>query len=329
VPLLPPSELGLGDPPAEAEALLGDLETTLGSELPAKKADENLLIATWNIQALSRATKRWVAAETDDPKRNLLDLCCIATIISRFDVVAVVEIKRSLEALKLLMAILGPGWGFIVSDVSGGAGGNDERLGYLFDLERAKPSGLAGELVIPEDELDQDEAVLKRQFDRTPYTVSFTTGAQAFTLVSLHIKYGRSDEPELRTPELAGFARWMRDHADDEDEFNRNLIALGDFNIDRQGDPNWEAFVIENGLSPPDKLLDLPRTVGDTESEHSFYDQIAWFNDGQRSALTLDFIDAGTFIWDRHLLAGLPARRKEARISDHYPLWAEFGMGAG
>lgn len=78
--------------------------------MPAKRAGENVLIATWNIQALSRATKRWVAAETDDPKRNLQDLCCIATIISRFDVVAVVEIKRNLEALRLLMAILGPGW---------------------------------------------------------------------------------------------------------------------------------------------------------------------------------------------------------------------------
>jgi len=54
-----------------------------------------------------------------------------------------------------------------------------------------------------------------------------------------------------------------------------------------------------------------------------------WFDDGQRSALTLEFIDAGTFIWDKHLLTGLPARRKEARISDHYPLWAEFGITSG
>ena len=329
MPLLPPSELGFGDPPAEVSTLLESLEDALESELPAKRAGENVLIATWNIQALSRATKRWIAAETDDPKRNLQDLCCIATIISRFDVVAVVEIKRNLEALRLLMAILGPGWGFIVSDVSGGEEGNDERLGYLFDLERAKTSGLAGELVIPDEELDQDQAVLDEQFDRTPYTVSFGAGDQAFTLISLHIKYGESDQPELRTPELAGFAAWMRDHADDEDEFNGNLIALGDFNIDRQGDPNWDAFVIENGLSPPDKLLDLPRTVGDTESEHSFYDQIAWFDDGQRSALTLEFVDAGTFIWDEHLLTDLPARRKEARISDHYPLWAEFGIPSG
>ena len=324
--LLPPAELGLGEPPAEGREVLNDLEDALDHELPAKDADENLLIATWNIQALARVTKRWVASESDDPKRNLQDLCCIAEIISHFDVVAVVEIKRNLEALRLLMSILGPGWGFIVSDVAAGDGGNDERLGYLFDLRRTKPSGMAGELVIPDDELDQPQAVLNRQFDRTPYTVSFSVGEDAFTLVSLHIKYGDQEHPELRTPELAGFAQWMRDHADDDDEFNRNLIALGDFNIDRQGDPNWDAFVIENGLSPPDKLLELPRTVGDTESKHSFFDQIAWFNDGQRSALTLDYVDAGTFIWDEHLLTGLPARRKEARISDHYPLWAEFAV---
>jgi endonuclease/exonuclease/phosphatase family metal-dependent hydrolase len=326
MPLLPPAEAGLPDPPPEALDTLAELEQALDAELPAKQPGQNLLIATWNIQQLARVTKRWAAAESDDPKRNLQDLCCIASVISRFDVVAAVEIKRNLEALRLLMAILGPDWAFIVSDVTEGAPGNEERLGYVFDQRRVKPSGLAGELVVPDEELDKPQAVLDRQFARTPYTVSFQAGGEAFTLVSLHILYGTQDEPEARTPELSGFAGWMRDHADDEDEFNRNLIALGDFNIDRHGDANWNAFVVENGLSPPDKLLNLPRTVGDTPETHSFYDQIAWFNDGQTSALTLEYEDAGTFLWDKYLLTDVAARRKEARISDHYPLWAEFGV---
>jgi hypothetical protein len=49
---------------------------------------------------------------------------------------------------------------------------------------------------------------------------------------------------------------------DDPDEFNKNLIALGDFNIGRQGDPTRDAFAIENGLSPPDKLLELVEDLG-------------------------------------------------------------------
>jgi hypothetical protein len=324
MPLLPPPELHLGDPPAATVELLQHLEEVLDRDLPAKRANQNLLIATWNIKSLARVTRRWESAETDDPKRNLQDLCCIATVISRFDVVAVVEIKRNLEALRLLMTILGPRWGFIASNVTEGNGGNEERLGYVFNLDRVKPSGMAGELVIPDEQLDQPQAILDKQFVRTPYTVSFSAGEDAFTLVSLYILFG--DSAGDRTSELSGFAHWMHDHADDEDEFNRNLIALGDFNIDRQGDPNWNAFVIENGLSPPAELLGLPRTVGDTEHKHSFFDQIAWFNDGQRSALTLTYKTAGTFIWDNHLLQGVPVPRKEARISDHYPLWAEFDI---
>ena len=323
-PLLPPARFDFDDPPEATLRALEGLDEALDDAIPSKRSDENLLIATWNIKALARVTKRWASSDEDDPKRNLQDLCCIATIVSRFDVVALVEIKRDMEALRLLMAILGPKWGFIVSDVTEGTGGNTERLGYIFDLDRVRPSGMAGELVIPDEVLDVSEAVLKKQFDRTPYKVSFSSSEDAFTLVSLHIVFG--DRASDRTPELGGFAHWMREHAEDEDEFNRNLIALGDFNIDRMGDPNWNAFVIDNGLSPPAELLDLPRTVGDTEDKHSFFDQIAWFDDGQFSALTLDYRTAGTFIWDRHLLEDVPVRRKEARISDHYPLWAEFGL---
>lgn len=41
-----------------------------------------------------------------------------------------------------------------------------------------------------------------------------------------------------RTAELRAIARWMRRWADQASDFNQTLLALGDFNIDRQGDPN-------------------------------------------------------------------------------------------
>lgn len=104
------------------------------------------------------------------------------------------------------------------------------------------------------------------------------------------------------------------------------MIALGDFNIDRVDDPNWKAFVVDYGLSPPYELLEVPRTVGETTSKHSFYDQIAWFTKGSGSALTLPYQTAGGFIWSDYLLEGVKQSEKEARISDHYPLWAEFSL---
>ena len=321
-PLLPPPELRLAPPPQASRDALGRLSTAL-REVPAKRRGDNLLIGTWNIRQFSRVNPKWSTASGDSPLRNLQDMCAIAEVISRFDVVALVEVKRDLGALRLLMQILGPSWSFIVSDVTEGDPGNSERLGFVFDLKRVRPSGLAGEIVIPESVLRDPAAVLAEQFSRTPYAVSFMAGAKGFTLVSLHIKWGTAAE---RTPEITAIARWLKDRADDEDEFNRNLIALGDFNIDRVDDPNYAAF-IHLGLTPPAELLDAPRTVGERRGLNSFYDQIAWFTKGRREALTLKYRTAGTFDWTQHILEDVERNStKEARISDHFPLWAEFGL---
>jgi len=56
-----------------------------------------------------------------------------------------------------------------------------------------------------------------------------------------------------------------------------------------------------------------------------YYDQIAWFQDGNLAKLTLEYKTAGSFLWTDHTLKGLTNPSKKARISDHYPLWVEFG----
>lgn len=320
--LLPPAELGLPDPPGESVTVLDGFEAAL-DELP-KKRRNNLLIGTWNIRHFGRVQRAWESMPRVSPKRNLQDMCAIAQLVARFDVVALVEVKRDLTALRLLRDILGPRWAFIVSDVTEGKPGNSERLGYIFDTRRVRSSGLVGELVIPDEELEDAGAILERQFVRTPYTVSFQAREKGFTLVTLHVIYGTQSEPEVRTPEIARFAQWLREHAEDPDEFNRNMMALGDFNIDKLDDANWNALVVDGQLSPPAELMELPRTLGETKDKHSFYDQIAWFNKGKGAALTLSYKTAGNFVWDQHLLHDVQQSEKEARISDHYPLWAEF-----
>ena len=210
------------------------------------KRRTNLLIATWNIRHFGRVQKAWESKPRVSPKRNLQDVC-IAAVIARFDVVALVEVKRDLEALPLLLRILAPDWAFIVPDVTEGDRGNSERLGFVFNMKRVRPSGLVGELVIPDEELKGAEAITERQFARTPYTVSFRRLDKGFTLVTLHVYYATKSTPEKRTPELKWTSAWLRDNAEDPDEFNRSLIALGDFNIDRRDDPNWHAFVSDDG----------------------------------------------------------------------------------
>src|SRR5688572_17568363 len=116
--------------------------------VPAKHLDQNLLIGTWNLRAFGDLTEKWSAGPDDTPKRDLHALALIAEIVSRFDVVAVQEAKGNIKALRHLLKMLGPDWGLILTDESAGAPGNDERLAFVFDTRRVKPSGLACELVV-------------------------------------------------------------------------------------------------------------------------------------------------------------------------------------
>lgn len=321
-------------PPATTLAELEPLSAALDAELPDKILDRNLLVATWNIRAFGGMSDSWKRSERDHPRRNRSDVLAIAEILSRFDVVAVQEAKADLRALRHTMKALGPDWGLILTDVNPPPAGNGERLAFLFDTRRVRPSGLAAELVVPEDELKEGkiaEGALQEQFVRTPYAVSFISAGQTFILITLHVKYG--DDAAERTGELRGIAEWLRDWAKRVEDYNQNLICLGDFNIDRKGDPNFRAFT-STGLEPPPELSeDLSRTVSDQPGKEHYYDQIAWFTKGKRARLTLNFEPgaghAGRFKWNDYLLAKMDPLDASWHISDHYPLWVEFEMDGG
>ena len=179
-------------------------------------------------------TDAWASAAGQTPKRNAADLHYIACLIRRCDVVAVQEVRGNLRALRHLMKVLGEDWAFILTDITKGRDGNDERLAFLFDTTRVKPSGLACELVVwVENDSPRIRAgVLDRQFARTPYAVSFLSSGQTFILVTLHVDY--ANDASERVPELKAIADWLASWAEREYGWDHNVIALGDFNIDRE-----------------------------------------------------------------------------------------------
>jgi hypothetical protein len=283
-------------PPMEVSADLARLRSALDEGVPAKALDRNLLIATWNVRAFGDLTEEWESSEEDTPKRDLHSLLSIAEIVSRFDVVALQEARENLKALRHLVKVLGPNWGLSLTDVTEGAPGNGERMAFLFDTRRVIPSGLACEIVVPEERLGAiGPGALNRQFARTPYAVSFRSGTQTFVLVTLHVLYGQNEEERL--PELKAIAEWLAGWARDVNGWDHNLIALGDFNIDRRGDALHDAFV-STGLDIPADLQNVPRTIfadpGRPELD-KFYDQIAWFT-GRNGlpALSLRYSRGGT-----------------------------------
>lgn len=321
------AEVDVLRPPEDVKQMLRDLRVALDHEIPAKRLDDNLLIGTWNIRAFGDLTEKWVSEKDDAPKRNLADVLAIASIIARFDVCAVQESRGKLKALRTVMKVLGPDWGFILTDVTQGSPGNNERLAFIYDTRRVKPSGLAAEIVIPEEVLDSTvltEGSLKQQFARSPYAVSFQSAGQTFILVTLHLIYGQHASERL--PELKAIAEWLADWAARTEDYGQNLICLGDFNIDREDDPNYRAFT-STGLRPPAELTGLSRTTSDKPGKEHFYDQIAWFTQEGHAKLTLDYTGrAGRLEWTTHLLVDVGAVEKTWRISDHFPLWAEFSV---
>jgi hypothetical protein len=128
---------------------------------------------------------------------------------------------------------------------------------------------------------------------------------------------------------LTAFATWMRGWADRPDDWNRNLLVLGDFNLDRIDDPLFDAL-ISTGLLPPAELNDVPRTIFDDDKDHHQYDQIAWFSDPAKpdAPSLLDGLTytgkGGNFDFIPHTLRDLPKSQASWHISDHYPLWLEF-----
>jgi endonuclease/exonuclease/phosphatase family metal-dependent hydrolase len=317
-------------PPEEVVTDLLRLRSALDEDVPAKSLDRNLLIATWNIRAFGDLTEKWQSGEEDTPKRDLHALLCIAEIVSRFDVIALQEVKDNLKALRHMLHALGPNWGLSLTDVTKGAPGNSERMAFMFDTRRVLPSGLACELVVPQEQLERIEPdALDRQFARTPYAVSFRSGTKTFILITLHILYGQREEE--RVPELKAIAEWLAEWARDINSWDHNLIALGDFNIDRKGDALHDAFV-STGLDIPADLQEVPRTIfSDPDNPHlnKFYDQIAWFTGrNDLPALSLRYSRGGYFDFTQAALASRELTKVQLswRISDHYPLWAEFYM---
>jgi hypothetical protein len=120
----------------------GDVCRT-NKHIPPKDADQNLLLATWNIRDFDKRNRRGFGPRL--PESHFY----IAEVISRFDFVAVQEVNR-LREWKMVMDILGPDWSYIATDVTDPAlGGNGERMTFAYDKRKVWFKHIAGEIVLP------------------------------------------------------------------------------------------------------------------------------------------------------------------------------------
>lgn len=238
------------------------LRAQLDTEIPVRSLDKTLRLATWNIR------------EFDSPaygERTAEPFFYLAEVISRFDLVAVQEVRRDLSALERLMRHLGGHWRYLVTDTTEGDPGNDERLACLYDSRKARFTGLAGELVLPATQ-DGGLSLQATQIARTPFSAGFQAGWVRFQLATVHIIYGQdqADFP-ARVEEIRAIAQFLADRVTDGVSSAPNLVMLGDFNIYDRSNATMGALT-DAGWTVPEPLQQVP---GSNVPQDKFYDQIA------------------------------------------------------
>ena len=229
------------------------LRKQLDKEIPEKTANNSLLLATWNIRAFGKDS------------RTKESLYYISEILSRFDLVAIQEVKDQREELEKVVAILGKNWEYISTDRTEGSAGNYESIAFLYDTNKVSFKNMAGEIVLPKNQL-----IDELQFARTPFCVSFQAGWFKLNLATVHIIYGEDTKKgkEKRRKEIDALAKFLAKRAKKE---GNNYIVLGDFNIPDVDDSMMRALE-DNGFHIPNPIKEHPTDLGETKH----YDQIAF-----------------------------------------------------
>lgn len=249
-----------------------------------KKSDSSLLLATWNIRDFDSNKFKF-------GPRLPETFYYLAEMISAFDLVALQEVNRDLAPLRKLMKILGREWDYIVTDVTEGRGGNQERMAFVFNTEKVWFRKIAGEIVLPDGQLivststkkdDDGNPVVtekKQQFARSPFLVAFQSGWFKFSLCTVHIYFGKSSGEQLKR-RIAEIKELMAFFAKRQDDDNKqttdnlgnveNYVLLGDFNVVSPEHKTMQALKSE-GFKVPAAIDG--KNVRDDEDH--FYDQIA------------------------------------------------------
>lgn len=282
------------------------------AEIPSSSLDESLNICTWNI-------RHW-----GQKRRKRFSLHCIAEIFFQFDIIAVTELRRDVSELKYVLDLLGPFWKAIFSDYTTDAGGNKERIAFVYDSRMVRFTGLAAETDGPrKKDRTTGQYVPKFNWWRKPYLVSFRAGHFDFVLLAAHLQWGTTAG---RKRELEELAKWVQQFQKDEYRIDRDVIVLGDFNIPSY-DSDLYAAVSRYGLSAPSSILNLEH--GSNLMKNKRYDQILHHPTITGSVFTerggvVDFYKGS----HRRLkpYRDLSKTKFTYELSDHLPLWVQLNL---
>jgi endonuclease/exonuclease/phosphatase family metal-dependent hydrolase len=299
------------------------LRPALDAAIPPKSVDTQLLLATWNIREFG-GTK--YGGREDEA------LYYIAEILSRFDLIAVQEVRDNLDALDRLMGILGSWWKYLVSDVTLGTPGNDERLAYVYDTRKLSFGGLAGELIPPAEKKD-GKLLQPFAFARTPFLAGFRAGWFKFTICTHHLYYGqdKADDPQ-RVAEAQQVVGLLKSRMKSHDRWANNAVYVADMNVFTMEDETAKA------LGKGD--FHIPKSLYGqyTNAKHDKpFDQMAFLApdiERQMEVCKTGVFPFFDFVYREQDLAQYPAAKDKQtylqwrtfKMSDHLPVWVQLGI---
>lgn len=282
------------------------------AHIPSSKLDETINMATWNI-------RHW-----GQKKRKRCSLHYIAEILSQFDLISVVELRRNVSELKYVLDLLGEYWGVVFSDYITDAGGNKERIAYIFDTRAVQFTGMAAETDGPRKK-NRTTGVYEPKFSwwRKPYMASFKAGSFDFVALSVHIQWGTV---KGREKELEELAKWVKSYVKDEYRIDRDVVLMGDFNIDSFESKLYKA-ISKYGWKAPDAIIQS--SFGSNLAAKKRYDQILHHPTQTGSVFTdhggvLDFYKKNY----KSLVPYKSLSKDEFtyELSDHLPLWIQLNV---
>jgi endonuclease/exonuclease/phosphatase family metal-dependent hydrolase len=276
------------------------------AKIPPSKLDETLNIATWNIREFGRK------------KRSDAAIHYIAEIIGQFDFVGLVELRENLGDLQRILPILGPYWDAVYSDAILDAGGNRERICYIFDSRTVRFNGMAAEASPPRTKRGT-EYISDESWWRAPYVASFKSGNYDFLAFTTHVRWG--DDNAARQREIQGLANWVGAKSKEKFAEDKDIIVMGDFNIPSRRDPMFAA-ITSQGLELPKALI--VDEFGTNLARDKRYDQILHL-----ARYPENFSNAGgvlDFYASDHtpLFPALTKAEFTYQMSDHLPLWIQI-----
>jgi hypothetical protein len=286
--------------------------------IPSSRLDETIILATWNIREFGRR------------RRSARAIHYIAEILGQFDLIAITEVRDNLSDLRRVMKILGPYWNVVFSDFNADAGGNRERIAYLFDKRAVVFTGLASEADPPRKKnRATGEYLPSLGWWRSPFMASFSAGNFDFIMLSAHIRWGSGDKARIAPLKL--LADWVHKRSREKHVIDKDWIVVGDFNIPSTSSPLFEA-VARKGLSLPRALANIAhKDAASNLARDKRYDQILHQSTESFSltgkAGVLDFY-AGNWraLFPADEFPDLTKAKFTYELSDHLPLWVELNL---